>query len=86
MLQGVPPLSRSAELRGELRQGEREWSDADAPGGGVYDRKVLSGILPGGPMSTPVSGTAALDHAADLADFVAASPSSYHAAAEVARR
>lgn len=37
-------------------------------------------------MSTPVSGTAALDHAADLADFVAASPSSYHAAAEVARR
>lgn len=29
---------------------------------------------------------AALDHAADLADFVAESPSSFHAAAEVARR
>ncbi|NKF33534.1 M18 family aminopeptidase, partial [Pseudomonas sp. BGM005] len=28
----------------------------------------------------------ALAHAEDLADFVAASPSSYHAAAEVARR
>jgi aspartyl aminopeptidase len=33
----------------------------------------------------PVS-TAALAHASDLADFVAASPSSYHAAEEVARR
>src|SRR5690606_21882130 len=30
--------------------------------------------------------SAALAHASDLADFVAASPSSYHAAAEVARR
>ena len=29
---------------------------------------------------------AAVAHAEDLADFVAASPSSYHAAAEVARR
>ncbi|MGI0520397.1 M18 family aminopeptidase, partial [Microbacterium maritypicum] len=29
---------------------------------------------------------AALAHAEDLADFVAASPSSYHAAEEVARR
>ncbi|WP_309102828.1 M18 family aminopeptidase [Microbacterium sp.] len=29
---------------------------------------------------------AALDHAADLADFISASPSSYHAAEEVARR
>jgi aspartyl aminopeptidase len=33
----------------------------------------------------PVS-TAALAHASDLADFVAASPSSYHAAEEIARR
>ncbi|MGB3374568.1 MAG: M18 family aminopeptidase, partial [Microbacterium sp.] len=33
----------------------------------------------------PVS-SAALAHASDLADFVAASPSSYHAAEEVARR
>ncbi|WP_298861197.1 M18 family aminopeptidase [uncultured Microbacterium sp.] len=33
----------------------------------------------------PVS-TAALAHASDLADFIAASPSSYHAAEEVARR
>ncbi|MFJ6678642.1 M18 family aminopeptidase [Microbacterium sp. NPDC091382] len=37
-------------------------------------------------MSTPSTGSAAHEHAADLADFVAASPSSYHAAAEVARR
>ncbi len=36
-------------------------------------------------MPTP-TGSAALEHAADLADFVAAAPSSYHAAAEVARR
>ena len=36
-------------------------------------------------MSAPVTA-AALAHADDLADFVAASPSSFHAAAEVARR
>lgn len=34
----------------------------------------------------PVSRTDVLAHADDLADFVAASPSSFHAAAEVARR
>ena len=34
----------------------------------------------------PTMHTEALAHAADLADFVAASPSSFHAAAEVARR
>lgn len=37
--------------------------------------------IEGMPVSSP-----ALAHATDLADFVAASPSSYHAAAEVARR
>ncbi|WP_405374911.1 MULTISPECIES: M18 family aminopeptidase [unclassified Microbacterium] len=36
--------------------------------------------------SVAPAGTAARGHADDLADFVAASPSSYHAAAEVARR
>ncbi|MBD3940116.1 M18 family aminopeptidase [Microbacterium sp. NEAU-LLC] len=38
------------------------------------------------PSSTPVATTSAGAHAEDLADFVAASPSSFHAAAEVARR
>lgn len=36
--------------------------------------------------STAPSGSDALRHAEDLADFVAASPSSFHAAAEVAQR
>ncbi|WP_106816996.1 M18 family aminopeptidase [Microbacterium timonense] len=38
------------------------------------------------PSPTPAASTDALAHAADLGAFVAASPSSFHAAAEVARR
>jgi aspartyl aminopeptidase len=38
------------------------------------------------PVTAAPADTTALAHAEDLADFIAASPSSYHAAAEVARR
>lgn len=42
--------------------------------------------MPTAPQSADTHPAAPLAHAADLADFIAASPSSYHAAAEVVRR
>jgi aspartyl aminopeptidase len=54
---------------------------------GTRHRRSLT-VVPGraGYLDTVRTMTAALDHASDLCDFVAASPSSHHAAAEVARR
>ena len=46
---------------------------------------ILVGALPARRRNVPIT-PAVLSHADDLADFVAASPSSFHAAAEVARR
>src|SRR5690606_2638635 len=72
-----------APSRARLRPSPGRWRD-DAPFPRV--RRVGHVSTPSTPVTDPALRDRALAHAHDLATFVEASPSSYHAAHEVARR